>query len=359
MARNSEQVVKEIQRVINQKYVGSDPFEQCMAIWQVFRKGMYGKELKEEFAVEYEIIYKIFKEINVDNIQLSTLHFLYSFIKLGKLYTLNDNVLETTLGQTCAEGTSVIILEAVQQLYSNEKNVFIEECVQKYSDMFDYSKSFYVGRNIPIQIICNRCNEKLLQTPEAHIKAKFPCMSCTIHIESWEPNKKESSNNNGCVHVFNGLYISDIFGAQNVNWLQSSGFGGVIDISNAPNVVKFPKQLDVLRIPVDDNAHSKIRPYFLKTQQFIDYYMEKKKKVLVFCRAGVSRSATIIINYLMKTFSLTVDEAILFLKKKRPQIQPNNGFLKQLKDEMETHIQSNSVEITEDLKLTEKNDIIE
>lgn len=346
MSRNSEQVVKEIERVINQKYVNYDSFEQCMAVWQVFKKGMFGKEIKEEFAAEYEIIYKIFKELKIDNIQLSTLHFLYSFIKLGKLHTLNDNILEMTLGQTCAEGISAVILESVQQLYETEKNVFLEECVSKYSDMFDYSKSIYVGKNIPIKIICNRCNETLLQTPEAHIKAKFPCMSCTIHIESWEPNKKET-NNSGCVHVFNGLYISDIYGAQNTNWLQSSGFAGVIDLSNAPNAVKFPKQIDVLRIPVDDNVHNKIRPYFLKTQQFIDFYLEKKKKVLVFCRAGVSRSATIIINYLMKTFSLTVDDAILFLKKKRPQIQPNSGFLKQLKDEMMSYTQTteNNTEI--------------
>lgn len=353
MARKSEQIVKEIERVINQKYSNDDPFEKCIAVWQVFKKGIFGKELKDEFPVEYEIIYKIFKEIKIENIQLSTLHFLYYFIKLGRLHTLNDNVLEITLGQSCVEGISSVILDAVQQIYIDEKNVFIEECVSKYADMFDYSKSVYVGKNVPMKIICNRCNEQLIQTPDAHIKAKFPCMSCTIHIESWEPNKKET-NNSGCVHVFNGLYISDIYGAQNTNWLQSSGFGGVIDLSNAPNVVKFPKQIEVLRVPVDDNVHNKIRPYFLKTQQFIDFYLEKKKKVLVFCRAGVSRSATIVINYLMKTFSLTVDDAILFLKKKRPQIQPNNGFLKQLRDEFSQTTEAT----TNDLNLTEKNDII-
>lgn len=379
MARNSEQVVKEIQRNINQKYVSVNSFEQCMGIWQIFKKGMFGKELKEEFPCEYEIIYKIFKEINIDNIQLSTLHFLHSFVKFGKLHTLNDNVLEITLGQTFKEGTSETILKEIQKLYLTEKETFIEECTHKYTNIFNYDKSIYVGRSVPIKIMCNRCDEILLQTPESHIKAKFPCMTCAIHIESWEPPRAMigsiisgidgsegntgvvvksggsggssvssgvssvssggSSTNNGsaCVHVFNGLYISDIYGAQNVNWLQSSGFGGIIDASNAPNVVKFPRQMEVLRIPVDDNVHSKIRPYFLKTQQFIDHHIGKKKKVLVFCRAGISRSATIVINYLLKTFSMSVDEAILFLKKKRPQIQPNSNFLQQLRDEMSAY----------------------
>jgi len=45
---------------------------------------------------------------------------------------------------------------------------------------------------------------------------------------------------------------------------------------------------------------------------------------------GVSRSATIVLAYLMKYHHNTIKEAFYFLIEKRPQIWPNEGFLLQL-----------------------------
>jgi protein-tyrosine phosphatase len=46
--------------------------------------------------------------------------------------------------------------------------------------------------------------------------------------------------------------------------------------------------------------------------------------------SGVSRSATIVLAYLMKYHHNTLKEAYLYLAEKRPQICPNEGFLIQL-----------------------------
>ncbi len=45
---------------------------------------------------------------------------------------------------------------------------------------------------------------------------------------------------------------------------------------------------------------------------------------------GVSRSATIVLAYLMKYHHNTLKEAFYFLIEKRPQVWPNEGFLLQL-----------------------------
>ncbi len=203
---------------------------------------------------------------------------------------------------------------------------------EKFHDLFNYEKGIFVGMDIPMYIECKRCNAEKFQCPRLHLMAKYPCIQCAIHIESWEPNDKESKSEHWA-HVFDGLYIGDIFAAQNIAWIQNNQFGGVVDLSNSPTIIKFPPQIDVLRIAVDDNAHSKLTPYFKRSHNFIASYLDKKKKVLVFCRAGISRSATITIHYLMKSFSLTVEDAISFLKKARPQIQPNNGFMRQLREQ--------------------------
>jgi protein-tyrosine phosphatase len=47
--------------------------------------------------------------------------------------------------------------------------------------------------------------------------------------------------------------------------------------------------------------------------------------------AGVSRSASIVIAYLMKNRNLTFDSAYKFVKEKRTKIQPNPGFIAQLR----------------------------
>lgn len=62
----------------------------------------------------------------------------------------------------------------------------------------------------------------------------------------------------------------------------------------------------------------------------LDCVREKGGKVLVHCEAGVSRSPTICMAYLMKTKQLHLKEAFEFIKQRRSVISPNFGFMGQL-----------------------------
>ena len=50
--------------------------------------------------------------------------------------------------------------------------------------------------------------------------------------------------------------------------------------------------------------------------------------VFVHCMAGVSRSATSVICYLMKKYKWSLHKTEVFVKKRRPVICPNFGFKK-------------------------------
>lgn len=52
--------------------------------------------------------------------------------------------------------------------------------------------------------------------------------------------------------------------------------------------------------------------------------------VLVHCYLGRSRSATIVLAYLMARRQMRLADALAFLKQIRPQIEPNSGFHRQL-----------------------------
>jgi hypothetical protein len=54
-------------------------------------------------------------------------------------------------------------------------------------------------------------------------------------------------------------------------------------------------------------------------------------KVLVHCNAGVSRSTSVILGFLILERGYKFDEAYALVKAKRPCIQPNAGFMNQLR----------------------------
>ena len=59
--------------------------------------------------------------------------------------------------------------------------------------------------------------------------------------------------------------------------------------------------------------------------------MEGNEKVLVHCWAGASRSATIVIVYIMWKYKTSAEDAINYVLQKRTSVLPNSGFQKQLK----------------------------
>lgn len=89
--------------------------------------------------------------------------------------------------------------------------------------------------------------------------------------------------------------------------------------------------LDVLHIPLTDEANAPVSDHFVAAFQYIQEAIAAKKKngggkVLVHCSAGVSRSATIVLSYLLQSRpEWTLRDAFLHVRKKRPCVMPNVG----------------------------------
>ena len=63
---------------------------------------------------------------------------------------------------------------------------------------------------------------------------------------------------------------------------------------------------------------------------FSDNVKNSGGRVLVHCQAGISRSATICLAYLISRLRFRLDEAYEFVKKRRSIISPNFNFMGQL-----------------------------
>ena len=62
------------------------------------------------------------------------------------------------------------------------------------------------------------------------------------------------------------------------------------------------------------------------------------KKILFHCFAGISRSSTLAIAYLVATQHKSVDETLALIVSKRPIVRPNPGFMDVLHQWSEKHI---------------------
>ncbi|KAG2339355.1 phosphatases II [Suillus weaverae] len=85
-----------------------------------------------------------------------------------------------------------------------------------------------------------------------------------------------------------------------------------------------------LTIPVQDSEYEDLLIHLPRGCSFIQSALDQGGKVLVHCAMGVSRSPTVVCAYLMSTQRLSAHAAIQYVRKRRPKIHPNYGFMKQL-----------------------------
>ena len=91
-------------------------------------------------------------------------------------------------------------------------------------------------------------------------------------------------------------------------------------------------QLRYLRIPANDSCDQDLSTYFSRASDFIDRaFAGAGATVLVHCRHGQSRSATVVAAWLMRRDpTLTSEAALSYLRECRPRVRPNEAFRKQL-----------------------------
>ena len=89
--------------------------------------------------------------------------------------------------------------------------------------------------------------------------------------------------------------------------------------------------IEWIRLVIDDDKDEKISQYFFEVHNIINKALAENKNVIVHCAAGISRSSSLFIAYLMIENRWLYEEAYNYVKSKRSIINPNIGFVKQLK----------------------------
>uniref|UniRef100_UPI00398F5561 dual specificity protein phosphatase 10-like n=1 Tax=Pristiophorus japonicus TaxID=55135 RepID=UPI00398F5561 len=127
------------------------------------------------------------------------------------------------------------------------------------------------------------------------------------------------------------LYLGNERDAQDLARLRRLNVGYVINVTtHLPLYHAQAGAMHYKRLPATDNSKQNLRQYFEEAFEFIEEAHQSGKGVLVHCQAGVSRSATLVIAYLMKHTLMTMTDAYKYVKGKRLIISPNLNFMGQL-----------------------------
>lgn len=87
---------------------------------------------------------------------------------------------------------------------------------------------------------------------------------------------------------------------------------------------------DYFNVRVYDDEKTNLLKHWDNTFRYISQAKNDGSKVLVHCKMGVSRSASVVIAYAMKAYDWTFSEALDHVKTQRNCIKPNKNFLTQL-----------------------------
>ncbi|XP_072552924.1 dual specificity protein phosphatase 7-like [Salminus brasiliensis] len=135
------------------------------------------------------------------------------------------------------------------------------------------------------------------------------------------------------VQILPYLYLGCAKDSANLDVLGQYNIRYILNVTpNLPNVFEQGGYFRYKQIPIADHWSQNLCQFFPEAISFIDEARSKQCGVLVHCLAGISRSVTVTVAYLMQKLNLSLNDAYDFVKRKKTNISPNFSFMGQLLD---------------------------
>ena len=131
--------------------------------------------------------------------------------------------------------------------------------------------------------------------------------------------------------ILEWLYLGSYRDACNIKALKELGINYVLNCA-IECFESFPSDIKYCHLKISDFPSFHIKTFFEKATFFINQAHLNNGIILVHCQMGISRSTSCVIAYFIKYLGYNAMDALNFIKKKRPQVMPNFGFLQQLID---------------------------
>ena len=128
--------------------------------------------------------------------------------------------------------------------------------------------------------------------------------------------------------ITDNLFLSGCHALQHTK-IRNLGITHIVNATKEIGDVSMP-EIHTIRVLVNDVPSASLSGYFDKVADKVDKVRKAGGRTLIHCVAGVSRSASLVIAYLMKYHRMSLLDAYTHVKSRRAVIRPNVGFFKQL-----------------------------
>jgi len=125
-----------------------------------------------------------------------------------------------------------------------------------------------------------------------------------------------------------GLWLGSLESSKDRIFLKSKNVKYVLSVIQQYSPY-YPQEFTYHVLSVDDLPEEKLSGHFNTTNTFIEKGISEGG-ILVHCAAGVSRSATFVVAYLIWSKRINTETALAEVRAKREIVSPNPGFLSQL-----------------------------
>ncbi|XP_012993857.1 dual specificity protein phosphatase 22-A [Esox lucius] len=141
---------------------------------------------------------------------------------------------------------------------------------------------------------------------------------------------------NGMNKVVDGLYLGNIRDSENRISLSQNNITHILSVYN--NAKPVLEDISYLCIHAADASSQNLSQHFKECISFIHECRLNGGACLVHCLAGVSRSTTLVVAYLMTVTSYSWEECLSAVKAVRSFVGPNYGFQQQLQEYQMTQV---------------------
>lgn len=152
-----------------------------------------------------------------------------------------------------------------------------------------------------------------------------------------ENNYFNFDNPDDLSYILDNIYIGNISTSINKELLKEKGITHILS-ATSHFMPAHPEDFKYLHIPSYDITSFDLSEFFNQGSEFIKEGTSGNNRILVHCIYGKSRSVSLVISYLMTHKNYKYEDALALVKNQRPVANPNDSFIKQLK-ELELDIQ--------------------
>ncbi|XP_062426021.1 dual specificity protein phosphatase 22 isoform X2 [Rhea pennata] len=139
---------------------------------------------------------------------------------------------------------------------------------------------------------------------------------------------------NGMNKILPGLFIGNFKDARDVEQLSKNNITHILSIHDSARPML--EGVKYLCIPAADSPSQNLARHFRESIKFIHECRLTGEGCLVHCLAGVSRSVTLVVAYIMTITDFGWEDALSVVRAARSCANPNMGFQRQLQ-EFEKH----------------------